>query len=65
MIKAFLVLTVQDFEYELVGTEPNPEPKARYTDWDTIYGDTVFPVFAIEAQPRGGMKMKVKKVNRT
>ncbi|KAI9162738.1 Cytochrome P450 monooxygenase ptmG [Paramyrothecium foliicola] len=64
-LKVLLLLSVRDFEFELAGLRPNPNPKIGYSALDTIYGDIVFPELAMEARPRGGMMMTVKKLDRT
>lgn len=61
-LRAVLLLTVRDFEFECAGLKPNAKPRVTYTDLDTVFGDVVFPWLAIEARPRGGMMMTVKTV---
>lgn len=67
-LQAILLLTVRDYEFQYVNTaewqKPNEKPRVGYTDLDIVYGDAVFQELGIEAKPRGGMIMKVKKVNR-
>ncbi|KEY74596.1 hypothetical protein S7711_05027 [Stachybotrys chartarum IBT 7711] len=61
-LRAVLLLTVRDFDFECAGLKPNAKPRVTYTDLDTVFGDAVFPWLAIEARPRGGMMMTVKTV---
>lgn len=65
-LKVILLMTVREFEFECVGEffRPNKVPRTVYTDLDTIYGDTAFQELGIEAKPRGGVMMKVRKVQR-
>ncbi|KAM6536296.1 hypothetical protein FALCPG4_002305 [Fusarium falciforme] len=60
-LKVILVMTVRDYSFECAGLRPNDTPKTTYTDLDTVYGDIVFQELGLEAKPRGGMMMTVKK----
>ncbi|KAL6357151.1 hypothetical protein LRP88_10770 [Fusarium phalaenopsidis] len=60
-LKVILVMTVRDYSFECAGLKPNDKPKTTYTDLDRVYGDIVFQELGLEAKPRGGMMMTVKK----
>ena len=65
-IKVILLMIVRDYEFSL-DTEskhqkPNNVPKTNYTRLDTVYGDMVFQELGLEAKPRGGMMMRVRKL---
>lgn len=60
-LKIILIMTVRDYTFECVGLKPNAEPKTAFTNLDTVYGDIVFQELGLEAKPRGGMMMTVKK----
>lgn len=60
-LKVILLMIVRDFEFECAGLEPNAKPKTSYTNLDTIFGDIIFQELGIEARPRGGMMMTVKR----
>ena len=61
-LKTILLMTLRDFEFEVADLKPNKEPKTNYTTLDTVYGDLVFQELAMEAKPRDGMMMRVKRV---
>lgn len=60
-LKIILVATVRDFDFQCAEIKPNPQPKTLHTNLDTTYGDIIFQEFALEAKPRGGMMMTVKR----
>jgi hypothetical protein len=60
-LKVIMLLTVRDYDFECAGLKPNAKPKAIYTDLDTTYGDIIFQELGLEARPRGGMMMRVRK----
>lgn len=60
-LKAVLLLVARDFDYRCAGLRPNEKPRALYTELDTTYGDIIFQEVGLEAKPRGGMMMTVKK----
>jgi len=60
-LKIILLLTVQDYDFECMDLKPNDKPRAVYTDLDLTYGDVIFQELGIEAKPRGGMMMRVKR----
>ena len=66
-LKVILLMTVRDYDFEMdTGSryqKPNKEPKMSYTRLDTVYGDVVFQELGLEAKPRGGMMMTVRKVS--
>ncbi|KAK6955071.1 hypothetical protein Daesc_002701 [Daldinia eschscholtzii] len=59
IMRVVLLLTVREFHFKIAGLQPNPNPKAIYTNLDTIFGDIVFQELSMEAKPRGGMMMTV------
>ncbi|KAI1480622.1 cytochrome P450 [Daldinia eschscholtzii] len=59
IMRVVLLLTVREFCFEIAELQPNPKPKAIYTNLDTIFGDIVFQELSMEAKPRGGMMMTV------
>lgn len=60
-MKIILLLTVRDFDLACVGLEPNKTPRVPWSDLDLIFGDRAFQEFVLEAKPRDGMPMSVKK----
>ncbi|PNP47738.1 hypothetical protein THARTR1_10499 [Trichoderma harzianum] len=60
-LKVILLMVVRDFEFECAGLEPNAKPRTSYTNLDTVFGDIIFQELGIEARPRGGMMMTVKR----
>jgi cytochrome P450 len=65
-LKVILLMTIREYEFELdvesQFQKPNKEPKSSYTSLDTVYGDVVFQELGLEARPRGGMRMRVRKI---
>jgi hypothetical protein len=57
-----LLMTIRDYEFECANLKPNKEPRTRWTNMDLRFGDVVFQELGLEAKPRGGMMMTVKKV---
>ncbi|KAF2179691.1 cytochrome P450 [Zopfia rhizophila CBS 207.26] len=64
-LKLILLLTVRDFDFKCADLKPNEKPSVPWTDLDLAFGDRAFQEFIFEAKPRDGMKMTVKKSNRT
>ncbi|KAI5459234.1 cytochrome P450 [Mariannaea sp. PMI_226] len=62
-LKIILIMTMRDYTFECVGLKPNAEAKITHTNLDTVYGDIIFQELALEAKPRGGMMMTVKKLS--
>ncbi|OAQ73048.1 cytochrome P450 [Pochonia chlamydosporia 170] len=60
-LKIILVMTVRDFVFECV-VEANERARCAHTDLDLVFGDAVFQELGLEAKPRGGMKMRVRRV---
>lgn len=60
-LKIILLMTIRDYEFECADLKPNPKPKTTFTEMDTVYGDIVFQELGLEAKPRGGMMMRVKR----
>ncbi|RFU78922.1 cytochrome p450 [Trichoderma arundinaceum] len=61
-LKVIMVMLMRDYEFECAGLKPNSKPRVSHTNLDTIYGDIIFQELGIEARPRGGMMMTVKKL---
>ena len=61
VLKVILVMVVRDYEFSCADLKPNARPRASYSELDTVYGDVVFQEMGLEAKPRGGMHMTVKK----
>jgi hypothetical protein len=61
-LRLILLMTVRDYEFELVGLKPNEKPKVPWWDLDTTFGDIAFQELRMSAEVRGGMMMKVKRV---
>lgn len=60
-LKVILLMRLREYDFETADRKPNKEPRTTYTKLDTIYGDLVFQELGMEAKPRGGMKMRVRK----
>jgi cytochrome P450 len=60
-LKVVLLMTMRDYTFECANLKPNVKPKTPYTDMDTVYGDIIFQELGLEAKPRGGMMMRVRK----
>jgi cytochrome P450 len=60
-LKIILLMTMRDYTFECANLKPNEKPKTTYTDMDTVYGDIIFQELGLEAKPRGGMMMTVRK----
>ena len=63
-LKTILLMTLRDYDFECADLKPNKEPKTSYTRLDTVYGDIVFQELGLEAKPRGGMMMTVKRATK-
>jgi cytochrome P450 len=61
-LKVILVMTLRDYDFNCAGLKPNKIPRASYTDMDLVYGDIIFQELGLEAKPRGGMMMQVKRI---
>lgn len=62
-LSIILLLTVRDYDFECADLKPNAQPRTSFTDMDTLYGDIAFQELGLEAKPRGGMMMRVKKAS--
>jgi cytochrome P450 len=60
-LRIILLMTMRDFELVYEHFEPNEKPRVMFTELDTVYGDVVFQELGLEAKPRDGMRMKVRK----
>ncbi|OCK82089.1 cytochrome P450 3A30 [Lepidopterella palustris CBS 459.81] len=60
-LRVILLLTVREFEFECAGIKPNEKQRCAWTDMDLRFGDIVFQELGLEAKPRGGMMMKVRR----
>ena len=60
-LKVILLMTLRDYDFEIADLKPNKEPRTIHTKLDTIYGDLVFQELGMEAKPRAGMMMRVRK----
>lgn len=60
-MKVILAMTVRDFDFQCADLKANEQPRGMHTDLDLIFGDKVFQELGLEAKPRGGMKMTVKR----
>lgn len=56
-------MTIREYDFECADLKPNEKPRSCYTKLDTLYGDIIFQELGMEAKPRGGMMMRVKKVD--
>ncbi|KAF1813453.1 cytochrome P450 [Eremomyces bilateralis CBS 781.70] len=56
-----LLLTVRDFDFEAVDVQPNSTQRVPFTDFDLKIGDMAFQELGMDAKPRGGMKMRVRR----
>jgi cytochrome P450 len=66
-LRALLLLTVRWFDFELAATEssrPRAEPRVEWFDLDTKIGDMAYQDMGLEAKPRGGVKMRVRRTGR-
>jgi cytochrome P450 len=63
-LKIILLMTVRDYDFECAGLEPNQRPRTEFTQLDTVFGDVIFQELGLEAKPRGGMMMRVRRVER-
>jgi cytochrome P450 len=61
-LRLILLMTVRDYEFECVGLKPNAKPRVSWWDLDTTFGDICFQQLGLAAEVRGGMMMKVKRV---
>jgi cytochrome P450 len=61
-LRTILLMTVREFDFEYAHMQPNKEARVSFTELDTVYGDVVFQELGLEAKPRGGMMMRVRKV---
>ncbi|KAF2278104.1 cytochrome P450 [Westerdykella ornata] len=67
-MKVVLLLTVREFEFEVLpcegeGEKEKGKPRQRvpWTDLDTRFGDVAFQEMVFEARPRGGMRVRVRR----
>lgn len=60
-LRIIMLMTVRDYDFECANIKPNKVPRTEFTDMDTIFGDIVFQELSLEAKPRGGMMMRVKR----
>lgn len=60
-LRVVLLLTVREFEFEFAGGSLNRTPRVGWTDLDLRLGDAVFQELRLEAKPRGGVMMKVRR----
>jgi cytochrome P450 len=60
-LKVILLMTLRDYDFECAHLKPNERPRTSFTDLDTVFGDVVFQELGLEAKPRGGMMMRVRK----
>ncbi|KAL8377785.1 hypothetical protein RB595_008461 [Gaeumannomyces hyphopodioides] len=66
-MRAVLLLTVRWFDFETAGPGPNREPRVPEVttlDADTPLGDWAFQELIMEARPRGGAMMRVRRTGR-
>jgi hypothetical protein len=63
-LRVILLFTIRDYNFECANLKPNASPRVQYTSLDTIFGDIIFQELALEARPRGGMRMTVSKTTR-
>ncbi|KAF3928262.1 hypothetical protein AA313_de0208120 [Arthrobotrys entomopaga] len=60
-MRIILLLTIRDYDFECADLQPNEKPRVSFTDLDTVFGDIAFQELNVEAKPRGGMMMRVKR----
>lgn len=60
-MKVALLLTVRDFDFACAALKPSKTQLVPWTDLDLTFGDRAFQEFILEARPRDGMPMTVKK----
>ena len=60
-LRVVLLLTVREFEFEFAGGSLNRTPRVGWTNLDLRLGDVVFQELRLEAKPRGGVMMKVRR----
>lgn len=66
-MRAVLLLTARWFDFETVGPGANPHPRVPEVttlDADTPLGDWAFQELVMEAKPRGGAMMRVRRTGR-
>ena len=56
-----LLMTIRDYEFDCADLKPNKEPRTGWTNMDLRFGDVVFQELGLEAKPREGMMMTVKR----
>ncbi len=69
-MRAVLLLTARWFDFTLAddgsgSTVPSKSPRASFTNLDTLVGDMAFPEIGLEAKPRGGLPMRIKRTKRS
>lgn len=60
-LKIILALTIADYSFNCSGLKPNSRATTTYTALDKVYGNVIFQELGLEAKPRGGMMMTVKR----
>ncbi|KAF4834954.1 putative sterigmatocystin biosynthesis P450 monooxygenase stcS [Colletotrichum tropicale] len=60
-LKIIFSLILVDFSFKCYGLAPNTKTTTSYTDLDQTYGDVIFQELGLEAKPRGGMMMTVRR----
>jgi len=56
-----LLMTIRDYEFDCANLKLNKEPRTEWTNMDLRFGDVVFQELGLEAKPREGMMMTVKR----
>ena len=62
-LKTILLMTLREYEFNCADLKPNRTPRTSFTDMDTVFGDIIFQELGLEARPRGGMMMTVRKIS--
>ncbi|KAL3298632.1 cytochrome P450 [Colletotrichum asianum] len=60
-LKIIFSLILVDFSSKCHGLAPSTKTTTSYTDLDQIYGGIIFQELGLEAKPRGGMMMTVRR----
>ena len=60
-MKAFLLFTVRDFDWECHDLKPFEKPAVGWWDLDTVFGARAYQEYVFEAKPRDGMPVVFKK----
>ncbi|KAF2429661.1 cytochrome P450 [Tothia fuscella] len=69
-LKVILLLTVREYDFlfekeeQVIGSDNGGKRRTEWTNLDEVYGDVVFQELGLEARPRGGVMMRVRKVGR-